>query len=87
MPVFIQGLFLGYVLHILTVVLQPRPTALCPTTDSPLSIFRLSVREKGQRVVHTGGMANQGLGEGLSVLQHGIRWQGGNRGSEAVTWK
>lgn len=73
--------------HILTVVLQPRPTALCPVTDSLLNIFSLSVRKTGQRMVHTGGMANQGLGEGLSVLQHGVRWQGSNRGSEAVTWR
>lgn len=87
MPIFIQGLALGHVPHVLTMVLQPRPTALCPVTDSPLSIFNLSVRETGQGVVPTGGTANQGLGEGLSVLQHSIRWQGGNRGSEAVTWK
>ena len=68
-------------------VLQLRPTPLCPVTDSLLSIFSLSVSETGQGVVHTGGMANQGLGEGLSVLQHGVGWQGSNRGSEAVTWR
>lgn len=77
----------SHMIHILTVMLQPRPTALCPATDSSPSIFNPSVRGAGQRVVHTGGTANQGLGEGLGILQHGVRWQGSNWSSGAVTWK
>lgn len=75
------GLPPGHLSHILTVVLQPRPTAPCPATDSPLS----RERGMGEGVVHTGGTANQRLGERLSVLQHGVRRQGSNRGS--VTWR
>lgn len=66
---------LGWFLR--TVVLQPRPTAPCPGTDSPLS----REREPGEGVVHTGGMTNQRLG----TLQHCIHWQGSIRCS--VTWK
>lgn len=69
----------------LTITLQPEPTALCPVGRSPLSIFILIVRGMGKEVRHTRGMASQGLGEGLGVLQHNVCRHSGHRGSEAVT--
>lgn len=71
------GLSLGHLPHILTVVLlHPRPTAPCPAADSPFS----RERGTGEGVMHTGGTANQRLGERLGVLQYCVRWQGSNRG-------
>ena len=81
------GLAPGCMPHILTVVLQPKPTAPCPATGSPLHIFSPRVRGARQGVVHTGGTANQGLGEGLGVLQHCVCWQSSNRGFEALIWR
>lgn len=81
------GLTPGRMPHILTVVLKSRPTAPCPATGSPLHFFCPRVRGTRQGVVYTGGMVSQGLGEGLGVLQHYVRWHSSNRSSVALTWK